>query len=106
MSKWATLSTHGSWWSHTLIGDNGLGFLSQAIHLVFDFFCIWIRRELESMGGEIDLCQLDHLHQGRVCQRQQDVVVAVAKDSGVGTVDIAAIAAILENVKEFIRIIQ
>ena len=56
------------------------------------------------MRGEVDLLQLDHLHQGRVRWRQQDVVLAVAVDSDVDTVDIAAVAAILEDVKEFITI--
>ena len=56
------------------------------------------------MGGEVDLRQLDHLLQGRLRRRQQDVVVAVPVDSGVDIVDIAAVAAILEDVEEFITI--
>ena len=56
------------------------------------------------MGGEVDLRQLYHLHQGRVRRCQQDIVVAVAIDSGIDIVDIAAVAAILEDVEEFITI--
>ena len=56
------------------------------------------------MGREVELGQIYHLLQSRVCRSQQQVVIAVAVNSGVDGVDVAAIAAILQDVKELITI--
>ena len=68
------------------------------------FSWIWVGGELESVSREIFLRNLHHRSQGRMSWCQEYVIVTVTVYTGVDTVDIAAIAAVLKDIKELVAV--